>query len=137
MAHCANENNSFHCFVPDLSQFFEKIPVFRDTLLDESDDPLFVDEVCYSAFVIKLPYRIAFVRDQREIEFILFSELLVSLKAVGAYRQYLCIELFKLFQILLECLHLAGSDRRKVGKVKGEHHILIPEIISEADRPLC
>lgn len=58
----------------------------------------------------------------------------MGLNAVAAYTQNLGVKAFKAGNIFLEGLEFAGSDRRKISKVKCKYHIFLSPVFQQLDR---
>jgi hypothetical protein len=117
-----------------LFDLFQESPVFRYTFLNVLDNAVLVDQERYPAFAVKFPDRFIFIRDKRERNVVFFGKFFMCSDAVITYTQYLGVETFKFFNILLEGLQFAFSDRSEISKVKGQHYIFHTPVIYQLDR---
>ena len=112
----------------------EQQPVIGNSLLDETDDPVTVDQVGDAAAAELAADVVPLVGDQRVVEAVFFAEPTMGREAVTADAQDLGIELFERGQVALKSFELAGSDRGEVGIMEGQHQVFFAEQLADDDR---
>jgi len=129
-------NNWFmHGVLLELFQRIQKILIFRNTLLNKPNCPIFVNKVRHSSSTVKLFNLFPLIGDERKINSILHCKFKNRLYTIIADTDNLCIQLYEFFQIPLEGNEFVGSDRCKSGKIERYHNIFPPEIVRKLNVP--
>lgn len=110
--------------------------VIGNPLLDETDDPVTVNQVGDAAAAELAANAVPLVGDQRVVEAVFLAEPAMGREAVTADAQDLGIELFERDQVALKSLEFTGSDQGEVGIIEGQHQVLFPEQFADDNRSL-